>query len=256
MGSFVDYDYNLFSGLSNIPTTIVTTTTHTLWVVSIMVCNRGPNPIRLNFKQVEIEGSALKTSVYAATVANLESNYNNGTSGVGATLTNSGVLAPFSIDGVYPPIGSRITVKTQTLTYQNGIYTLTTVGDASTPWVLTRASDFNSITKIKTGDLVTVDNGTVNAGTYWKLGSTVTIIGTSPITFEAYAPIDMFFINEMEIDPYKTENVLLEIGVQHLKYSLTPYRTSSIVCFSNGYTQVFNCKPNFTTLNELPMVSI
>lgn len=147
-------------------------------------------------------------------------------------------------------------VKNQTLTYQNGIYILTTIGDVSTPWVLTRATDFNSITKIKNGDLIDVQNGTANAGTSWKQSSTVTTIGTSEITFTAYTPSSIFFINEMEIKPYRTENALLEIGVQHLKYSLTPYVVSSIVCFSNGYTQVFDCKPNFATLNELPMVSI
>ena len=80
-------------------------------------------------------------SVVAATTANLTATYNNGTSGVGATLTNSGTQAAFSIDGVSPAINARVLVKNQTTQTQNGIYTLTTIGDGSTNWVL-RFSSF------------------------------------------------------------------------------------------------------------------
>ena len=81
-------------------------------------------------------------TVAAATTADLGTvTYNNGTLGVGATLTNGGSQAAFSIDGQSPSVDSRILVKNQSSALQNGIYTLTTVGDGSTNWVLTRASD-------------------------------------------------------------------------------------------------------------------
>jgi len=90
------------------------------------------------------EGLHIHAASYAATTANLNATYSNGTSGVGATLTNAGTQAAFTTDGVSPAINARILVKSQTNTFENGIYTLTTVGTVSTNWVLTRATDFDT----------------------------------------------------------------------------------------------------------------
>lgn len=46
-----------------------------------------------------------------ATTANLTATYTNGTSGVGATLTNSGTQAALVIDGVTLAVGNRVLVK-------------------------------------------------------------------------------------------------------------------------------------------------
>ena len=129
-------------------------------------------------------------SVVAATTANLTATYNNGTSGVGATLTNSGTQAAFSIDGVSPAINARVLVKNQTTQTQNGIYTLTTVGDGSTNWVLTRATDNdnNPLGEVKNGDELFCSGGTVNANKSFINSTTVSpiVIGTTDITFSEY----------------------------------------------------------------------
>jgi hypothetical protein len=129
-------------------------------------------------------------SVVAATTANLTATYNNGTSGVGATLTNSGTQAAFSIDGVSPAINARVLVKNQTTQTQNGIYTLTTVGDGSTNWVLTRATDNdnNPSGEVKNGDELFCSGGTVNANKSFINSTTVSpiVIGTTAITFSEY----------------------------------------------------------------------
>src|ERR1051326_5949523 len=66
-------------------------------------------------------------AVLVATTAALTASYNNGVAGVGAFLLNTGALAAFSVDGQTPAINSRVLVKDQGSTLQNGVYILTTV---------------------------------------------------------------------------------------------------------------------------------
>lgn len=132
-------------------------------------------------------GLDIKSPAYAATTANLNATYLNGVAGVGATLVNAGALAAFSVDGVSPPINSRILVKNQTSTFQNGIYSLSTVGSGAVAWVLTRTTDYDQApSEIFPGNLIIVDNGTVNATTGWIETATVNTIGTDPITFSQF----------------------------------------------------------------------
>lgn len=125
-------------------------------------------------------------AVQAATTSNLNATYSNGTAGVGATLTNAGSLLAFAVDGYSASLGDRILVKDQTTTYQNGIYTVTTVGSASVAWVLTRATDYDTPTQIQQGDWFPVENGTVNAGSSWIQTAVVVTIGTDAITFSNF----------------------------------------------------------------------
>jgi hypothetical protein len=133
------------------------------------------------------QGLNIHAASYAATTANLNATYDNGTSGVGATLTNAGTQAAFSTDGVTPPINSRILVKNQTATAQNGIYTLTTVGSVSTNWVLTRATDFDTAAEMAGGDFTFVDAGSTLANTGWVMVDEVTTVGTDPVVFQQFS---------------------------------------------------------------------
>ena len=121
-------------------------------------------------------------SVVGATTANLTATYDNGTLGVGATLTNSSTQAAFGIDGLTPIAGSRILVKDQTTIAQNGIYTVTVVGDGSTNWVLTRATDADTINKMVVDRFVWVAGGTANINKGFSCGASG-VIGTASITF-------------------------------------------------------------------------
>jgi hypothetical protein len=126
------------------------------------------------------------TPVVVATTANLTATYNNGASGVGATLTNSGTLVAISIDGVSLSSGNRVLVKNQTSGLQNGVYTVTTVGSGSVAWVLTRATDFDAwgTGEIEYGALFSVSSGTTNINkTYYCSNSTTVTVGTTAITF-------------------------------------------------------------------------
>jgi len=133
------------------------------------------------------QGLHVHAASFAGTTANLTATYDNGTSGVGATLTNSGAQAAFSTDGTSPSLNARILVKNQTTTSQNGIYTLTTVGSGSTNWVLTRATDFDTGTEIAGGDFTFIDNGTTLANTGWVCVDEVTTVGTDPIVFNQFS---------------------------------------------------------------------
>jgi hypothetical protein len=134
-------------------------------------------------------GFTVVLACLGATTANLNAVYANGAAGVGATLTdNSGTFAAFTVDGLSPALGSRILVKNQTTTFQNGIYSLTTNGDTiSIPWVLTRTTDYDQApSEIHPGTLVAVNTGTVNATTSWLETATVATIGTDPILFSQF----------------------------------------------------------------------
>jgi hypothetical protein len=133
------------------------------------------------------QGLNIHAASYAATTANLNATYSNGTSGVGATLTNAGTQAAFTTDGTTPSLNDRILVRLQTNTAENGIYTLTTVGSGSTNWVLTRATDFDTPTEIAGGDFTFVDNGTTLANTGWVNVDEVTTVGTDPIVFQQFS---------------------------------------------------------------------
>jgi hypothetical protein len=116
------------------------------------------------------EGLRVRPSVRAATTLNLSANYNNGTAGVGATLTADTNRAFSSLDGVTswsitsPPMG--VLVKNQTNKAENGRYNLTTLGSGSEPWVLTRCGLCDESDEIP-GSYSFVQLGTVNEGTGW-----------------------------------------------------------------------------------------
>ena len=98
-----------------------------------------------------------------ATTANLSATYNNGTAGVGATLTNSGTQGTLTLDSTAANLNDRVLVKDQTDATQNGIYTVTNVGGASTNWVLTRATPEDQPAELSGGAFVFVEEGVLNA---------------------------------------------------------------------------------------------
>lgn len=133
-----------------------------------------------------LTGLTQKASCRVASTANLTVTYSNGTAGVGATLTNNGAQAALSIDGVSLSVADRVLIKNQSTTFQNGIYQVTTVGDGTHNWVLTRTSDYdNSIPgEIAAGTYTIITAGTTNTGTLWiETGVGPFTIGTTAITF-------------------------------------------------------------------------
>jgi hypothetical protein len=126
------------------------------------------------------------------TAGNLNATYNQpggAGDGVGATLTNAGTQVALTIDGILMTVGKRVLIYNQTNQTQNGVYTVTVVGDASTNWVLTRATDADtyapfSPNSLGQGDAFFVQAGNTGAGeTYICNTVGVIVFGTTNITF-------------------------------------------------------------------------
>jgi hypothetical protein len=111
--------------------------------------------------------------------------YNNGTSGVGATLTLSVPLTV--LDGYTILNGNRVLVKNEVTQANNGVYTWATGGT-----VLTRATDFDQPAEINGGDFVFVDNGTTLKDTSWVQIDNVTTVGTTPIIFNQFGAAGVY----------------------------------------------------------------
>ena len=124
---------------------------------------------------------------YATTEALPSCTYDNGTLGVGATLTADADGA-LTVDGGAVTAGQRVLVKDQVASADNGVYVVTQAGDAGNPWVLTRADDYNQFDNAQAGDSLNVLAGTANTNTFWVQVTTVAVIGTDPITFQQFAP--------------------------------------------------------------------
>lgn len=101
-----------------------------------------------------------------ATTADLAATYDNGTNGVGATLTADADGAFPTIDGFQLELGENILVKDQADEYENGSYVLTQEGDSSNPWILTRCDFCNEEEEIR-GAFEFVTQGTEYGNTGW-----------------------------------------------------------------------------------------
>lgn len=113
--------------------------------------------------------------------------------GVGATLTNAGTRVALTIDGVLMTAGKRVLIYNQTSAFQNGVYTVTTVGTSATNWVLTRATDADtyapsSPNSLGQGDAFFVtdgDTGTSEGYVCTTVGAIT--FGTTAITFSQFS---------------------------------------------------------------------
>jgi hypothetical protein len=140
--------------------------------------------LSLNYNGAQLTGLTNATGLSYATRA---------TPGVGATLTNAGAQAALSIDGVTLSVGNRVLVNNQATAFQNGVYTVTTVGTVSTNWVLTRATDANQFipfddTGLGEGDYFFVQEGSQGQGDSFVLTTPGNIIiGYTSMTYTQFS---------------------------------------------------------------------
>jgi hypothetical protein len=130
-------------------------------------------------------GLSPKASVQEATLAALPSNtYNNGASGVGATLTGAatGVL---TVDGIAVALNDRVLVKNEAAALGNGIYVCTVAGAVGVAYVLTRSSGTNSGAGVL-GSYTFVETGTQAATGWVNTNTSAPTMGTTAITFTQF----------------------------------------------------------------------
>jgi hypothetical protein len=183
----------------------------------------------------------IKDSVRVATTADLSATYSNGSSGVGATLTadSNGAI---SVDGVSPTSGDRILVKDQSTASENGIYSVTTVGDGSNPFVLTRTTDADSSSKVTGGLFAFVEEGTSGADNAYVLTSITgtATIGTSTLTFTQFSGAGQISAgdglsktgNALEVND---DNITLEIASDNVRIKgITTTANGDLLYGANG----------------------
>lgn len=133
------------------------------------------------------QGLDVKASVRLATTGALSAYTFSNTGGGTLTANANGAL---SIDGVTPSVADRILVKNETSgnAPYNGIYVVTTVGDGSTPYVLTRSTDANTSAEVTDGMFTFVEQGTSLASTSWVLTTNNPItLNTTALEFSQFS---------------------------------------------------------------------
>jgi hypothetical protein len=193
----------------------------------------------------------IKDSVLVATTAALNTTYNNGA----GTLTGNTNVA-FASDGVTPAQGSRVLVKNQSNAEENGIYSLTTAGDGSTAFVLTRADDANAASELTGGTFVFVESGTAggdNGFVFTHNGAPT--LGTTDLTVAQFSGAGQITAgdglsktgNQLDVND---DNITLEINSDNLRIkgiTATAVGDLLIGAASNaGYTRLVKPSGNAT----------
>jgi hypothetical protein len=155
----------------------------------------GNDIVNKDYADAIASGINFHQSCRLATTTALPANtYNNGSSGVGATLTATANGA-LSVDGVAVAVANRILVKNQATQANNGVYTVTQTGSAGAPYILTRATDFDTsgtgVDQIDAGDFFLITAGTTLANTSWVQQTPQPIVvGVTALVFTQFgAPL-------------------------------------------------------------------
>jgi hypothetical protein len=139
-------------------------------------------------------------AVIAVTPAAIPGTYANGSAGVGATITALSNGAFPSQDGVAAALNNRYLLPFQSTSADNGVFVLTQVGDGSHPYILTRATDFDTTATMQTGALIPVASGGADYGsTVWKLETAPTSVGVSSLVFDSVQVIPIFLDSAFEV---------------------------------------------------------
>ena len=163
-------------------------------ITSLATPTVGTDAVTKDYVDATAAGKYFVAPVRASATANFSATYNNGVSGVGATLTATANGAA-AFDGVTFALNDRVLFPFQSSSLQNGIYIVTNLGGPSAKAVYTRAADYDQPSEIDPGDSVGVTQGTLYSGAFFMQTATVTSIGTSPITFSLSVNPNVVTIN-------------------------------------------------------------
>lgn len=218
-----------------------------------LILNGNPTAANQAANKAYVDATAQGITVQAAcrlgTTGALTVTYANGASGVGATLTNAGAFVALSLDGTLTVVGDRVLIKNQAATLQNGIYTVTTVGDGvSVNWVLTRATDYDQVAEIQPGDLVLITAGATLTNSGWLETATVTTIGTNPIVFAQFsASLPISVPNGGTGLTSTTINQILYSSAANTIAGLASANSGVLVTSAGGVPSISSTLPAFTT---------
>lgn len=180
-----------------------------------------------------IAGVNPAVAVQAATTAASDTSsftYNNGVSGIGATLTGA-VNTALTVDGyTFTALNQRLLVKNDTQSPSgafNGVYYVTQVQTAILPLILTRALDYDTPSDMNNTGAIPVINGTVNGTTSWVMTALVVTVGTTPLTFVKFTrnPADYLLV----------ANNLSDVGTKATAFNnVSPVTSTGDLIIGNG----------------------
>lgn len=174
---------------------------------------------------------------------------------VASTVTVTIAAPGAAIDVVTLSNGDRVLLKNQTAQTENGIYIF---NGAATP--MTRALDSNTFDELESA-VVTVDEGTVGAGTTWRQTQVNGVIGTNNVVWGAFgtsAPVAT-----------ETQSGTVEIATQaetdagsNDGFAVTPLKLATYsgrakrfaVTFGDGSATSYVITHNLNTLDVVVMI--
>lgn len=134
--------------------------------------------------------------------------------------------APATIDGITLATNDRVLLKNQTSGAENGIYIFNGSGNA-----MTRSTDADSSTEVTPQMAVSVEEGTANASTSWRLSNTgVIVVGTTALTFQ------LFFSATSPV--LKIENKNMTAALTTADFNLACATGLSFTPANDGYVEV------------------
>jgi hypothetical protein len=161
-----------------------------------------------NYVGTNVAVNGISTAVVAVLDSNFASTYSSN------VLTASGNGA-FSPDSVTVSVSDRVLLIGQTSADENGIYTVTTVGDGSTAAVLTRAADFNTSDGVNSFLIVQSTGGTSYNNTFWNLnlerGSLV--LDTDDLVF---SQVKIPFRNKKELTAIPSNTITFSYDTKYI----------------------------------------
>lgn len=131
------------------------------------------------------QGLDPKASCRVATTTDLGGTYSS------ATKTMTGAAVALVIDTITLAVGDRVLVKDETTgsgATENGIYVVTVAGGYGSPWVLTRAPDFDTSADASPGSFTFIEEGNVNKDTGWVMTTNAPVaLDTSALNWTQFS---------------------------------------------------------------------
>jgi len=151
--------------------------------------------------------------------------------GIGKILSENGSTGVLTIDAISVAQGDRILIRLGTV--NDGIYVVTSMTPGS-PWVLTRATDYDEDSEIGIGDGVYVSDGASLGNSFWELSAFGGVVDTNAMTFRQGGGLDPILIEFIELIKIRTaipamlreddlDTSKLEARAQGLELSIETY---------------------------------
>lgn len=168
------------------------------------------------------QGFDVKASVRVASTANLAATRTSNT----LTASANGSLNTAGIDGVTTlALNDRVGLKDQTTGADNGLWVITDLGSAGTPWVMVRATDADVSSEVTSGLFFSVTEGTTNGNSGWTLTT------DDPITLNTTALVFQVFYRAGELT---AGNGMVKVGNTFHAITSSAYTPGGLVWCSSS----------------------